>query len=68
LPGGVGELEEVVEFAGAAEPEGAVDDDAFAVDVFGHVAEEECGEVGELFVAAEALHGVRFAGVIFELF
>ena len=68
MPGGFGELEQIIEFAGAAEPECAVDDDAFAVDVLGHVAEEEGGEVGEFVVAAESFHGVGFAGVIFELF
>ncbi len=68
MPGALREREEVIEFAGAAEPEGAVDDDAFAVDVLRHVAEKKSGEVGEFFVAAEALHGMRFARVVFELF
>ncbi len=45
----------------------AVDGDALAVDVIGLGADEEGGQVGQLFVAAEALHGVAAQVLLFEL-
>src|SRR5215470_6411737 len=55
----------IVEFAGAAEPLAAVNDDTLAVDVFRQVADQKCRKIRELFVAAEALHGVFVAGIVF---
>src|SRR5580704_10840054 len=66
VPGGVWEVDEVVEFACAAEPEGAIDYYAFAVDVVGVIAHEVNGEVGKFFVAAETLHRVVVLRAFFD--
>ena len=58
FPGGFGEQQEVVEFAGSLQPLAAIDHYTFAVDVLRHIAYEEGREVGELFMAAETLHGI----------
>ena len=68
FPERFGEHEQVVEFAGALQPLAAVNHYTFAVDVLRHVANEERGEISQLVVFAEALHGIRIAGVIFEFF
>src|SRR5215470_9120533 len=65
LPDRLGQIDEVVEFAGAAEPQSAVDDNALAIDVIGVVADQVDGEIGQLFVAAEALHRVMAFGALF---
>ena len=68
LPIRLREHEQVVEFAGALQPLAAVNHNTFAVDIGRHIADEKSGKIGEFFVAAEALHGMRFARVVFELF
>src|ERR1700732_3817495 len=58
VPGGIGNHAQVVEFSGAPQPLSAVNHHALSIDVFGHIAQKKCGEIGKLIMFAEALHGV----------
>src|SRR6185437_1139068 len=66
VPSGFGEIDEVVEFARAAQPKTSINHHAFAVNIFREIAEQKSGEIGELFVAAEALHRVILPRAFFE--
>lgn len=67
FPNGIGEHAQIVELTGTTEPLTAVNHNAFAIDVFGHVAEEKRGEIGKFFMFAEAFHGMAIQGMLFEL-
>ena len=62
-----GNHRQIVEFARAAQPLPAVNHHAFAIDVFGHVADQEDREIGEFVVFAEALHRMLLEGILFVL-
>src|ERR1700683_4909498 len=56
VPGGVGQVHEVIEFARPAQPQAAVDHYAFAVHVVGLFAQKTDREVGQLLMATDSFH------------
>src|SRR5260370_519 len=64
---GFGQEQQMVEFAGAAQPLCSVDHHAFAVDILRHVADEKCREICQLEVLPEAFHRMLVPGVFFKL-
>jgi len=49
-----GNISQIIELARAAQPLRAVNHHAFAVDILRHVADEKCGEIGELLVFSKS--------------
>src|SRR5277367_4697545 len=66
VPRGIRQIEEVVEFPGAAQPQAAVNHHAFTIHVVGLFTQQIYGKIGEFIVASEAAHGVMFLGALFQ--
>ena len=66
LPNRLWEVEQIVEFTGAAEPLAAINDHTFSIHVGSGVREEIHSEVGEFIVTPKPLHGMGEARVLLK--
>src|SRR6202035_4814960 len=68
VPRSVWQIDEVVKFAGATQPQSAINHNALAIHVGCLFAEKVGGKVGEFFMTAEAFHRMIISGALFEIF
>src|SRR5580704_1848444 len=68
VPRGFGQIDEIIELAGAAQPQTAVDYHAFAIYVCSLFAEQIRRDIGQLFMTAKAFHWMIISGALFEIF